>query len=213
MRVQGRALLAALVVLLAIFAGCSGGERESGAGNTPGDGTGASSDVADAAPTPSSRVEQSRGVATVERHDDDGLQPLVVLDEIIYEWRLTPQRGLQVSLGFLNPNDTYERARGYLFAIASSRASSGSVYGVYPWNAKMGSDGLPADYTEGTHLLYRRDQGVRAFIPYENASGFYDVLRVLVYSESGEVLIDNTVSLEVHGEATGPLKPPVDLIL
>ncbi len=212
MRIAARASLVALAVLLAVFAGCSGGGQED-ASETPMDDEALASGAADAEAPPVSRAAQSRGVAVVE-HDEGGkLQPLVVLGEVVYEWRVAPERGLYVTLGFINPNDTYERARGYVFVIASSRASSGVVYGLYPWNAELGDDGLAVDYMEGTHLLYRRDQEVRGFIPYKNASGFYDVLRVLVYSEAGDMLIDNTMSLEVSGEPTGPTRPPVELTL
>jgi len=212
MRTGARASLIALAVLLVVLAGCSGGEQEA-TSDVPEGGDQSGSAVTDddrSAPSPGAR---SRGVATIEADEDDGLQPLVVLQDIVYEWRVSPRRGLHVTLGFINPNDTYERARGYVFIIASSRASSGAVYGVYPWDVELGEDGLAVDYMDGMHLLYRRDQEVRASIPYQNASGYYDVLRILVYSEDGDVLIDNTVDLEVSGEPTGAVRPPVDLTL
>ncbi len=212
MRTGARASLVALGVLLAVLAGCSGGEQEVES-DIPEGGEQSGSAVADDGRTAPTSGARSRGVATIEGKDDDGLEPLVVLQDIVYDWRVAPERGLHVTLGFINPNDTYERARGYVFIVASSRESSGSVYGVYPWDAELGEDGLAADYTDGMHLLYRRDQEIRASIPYRNASGYYDVLRILVYSEDGDVLIDNTVDLEVSGEATGPVRPPVDLAL
>ncbi len=212
MRTGARASLVALAVLLAVLAGCSGGEQETES-DVPEGGDQSGSAVADdgrATPSPGAR---SRGVAAIEADEDEGLQPVVVLQDIVYEWRVSPQRGLYVTLGFINPHDTYERARGYVFLIASSRASSGAVYGVYPWGIELGEDGLAADYMDGTHLLYRRDQEIRASIPYENATGYYDVLRILVYAENGDVLIDNTIDLEVSGEPTGAVRPPVDLTL
>ena len=207
-----RASLVVLAALIAVLAGCSGEEQEPGADVPEGGDQSGTAVVDDGRSTPSPEA-RSRGVATIEADDEDGLQPLVVLQDIVYEWRVSPERGLHVTLGFINPNDTYERARGYVFIVASSRASSGAVYGVYPWDIDLGEDGLPVDYMDGMHLLYRRDQEIRASIPYRNASGYYDVLRILVYSEDGDVLIDNTVDLEVSGEPTGAVRPPVDLTL
>ena len=204
--------LVALLALLAALVGCSGGGE--GAESSVPEGEGQTGSVtADAGVLTPSPAARSRGVATIETDEDGELKPLVVLQDIVYEWRVSPERGLHVKLGFINPNDTYERARGYVFIIASSRASSGAVYGVFPWNAEIGEDGLAVDHTDGAHLLYRRDQDIRASIPYENASGYYDVLRILVYAEDGDVLIDNTIDLEISGEATGPIKPPADLAL
>jgi len=199
-------------MFLAVLAGCSGGDQETETDVSEG-GDHAGAAVTDDGESMPSAEARSRGVATSPADENDELQPLVVLDDIVYDWRVSPERSLHVTLGFINPNDTYERARGYVFIIASSRASSGAVYGVYPWNAELDDSGLPVDYMDGTHLLYRRDQDVKASIPYQNVSGYYDVLRIIVYSEEGDVLIDNTIDLEVTGEATGPVKAPVDLDL
>jgi len=212
MRMRTWGALVSLAVLLAVAAGCSSGGDQESAADVPADETAETSAEGSAPSTPSSGA-RSRGVATIERNEDDALEPLVVLDSITYEWRVEPERGLSISLGFINPNDTYERARGYVIAIASYRESSGAVYGVYPWDAELTEEGFAEDHTEGSHLLYRRDQLVRGFIPYGNASGYYNVLRVLVYSEDGDVLIDNTLDLEVSGEPTGRMTPPVDLTL
>ncbi len=212
MRTGTRASLVALAVLLAVLAGCSRGDQEAES-DVPEGGDQSGAAVADDGRSMPSSEARSRGVATTRVDENEGLQPLVVLKDIVYDWRVTPERTLHVTLGFINPHDTYERARGYVFIIASSRASSGAVYGVYPWNAELDADGLVVDHTDGTHLLYRRDQEVKASIPYRNVSGHYDVLRILVYAEDGDVLIDNTIDLDVSGEATGSVRAPVDLDL
>ncbi|MCD4690798.1 hypothetical protein K8S17_04985 [bacterium] len=212
MKIVTRTFLVALAVLLAVAAGCSSGEEQGETGVPPTDGEVAES-AARVEETEISRAAQSRGVAVSGRDPDAELQPVIVLAQVTYEWRLSPQKGLHVTLEFINPNDTYERARGYVFAIANYRASASAVYGVYPWGTDIDDGGLPCDYSKGTHLLFRRDQDVRAFIPYENSQGFYDGLRVLVYSEDGDMLIDSTMDLEVSGEPTGPVKSSTTLTL
>ncbi len=211
MRGHTRSCLAMLALILMLLAGCTGGEQAGGEEQASSAGSAGEAAV-DTASIPSAAA-RSRGVSVPERSGEDELEPLIVLQDIVYEWRLSPDRGLHVKLGFINPHDTYARARGYVFVIASASASGGGVSGVYPWNAELGEDGMPEDHTDGSHLLYRRDQEISGLIPYRNATGYYDVMRVLVYSEEGDLLIDNTLDLDVTGEPSGPMKPPVDLTL
>lgn len=155
-------------------------------------------------------VARSRGVATGQSETRESPSPQMLLSELTYEWRTSPERGLMVSLDFINPADTYERARGYVFLVAESSATGQT--GVYPWNARM-AEGLPEDYTEGTHLLYRTTQQVRGFIPYEGSGGPYDKLRLLVFREDGRLLIDKTYALELAGESgeSRTINPRFDL--
>ena len=142
--------------------------------------------------------------------DEYGDEPEVLLDGIEYEWRESPERGLHIILSFSNPNMTYERARGYVFAIASSSLDGDSH--VYPWNTEL-TDGEPADYRDGTHLLYRDEQQVSAFLPHQGGVGYYDRLKVLVYDEDGELLIGQTYELEVDGTPSGPKDTTPALVL
>ncbi len=155
-------------------------------------------------------VARSRGVATGQNESAEPPSPQVLLSELTYEWRTAPERGLMVTLDFTNPADTYERARGYVFLVAESSATGRT--GVYPWNTRM-VEGLPEDYTEGTHLLYRATQQVRGFIPYEGSSGMYDRLRLFVFHEDGRLLTNRTYTLELTGESgeSRTINPGFDL--
>lgn len=194
--------LAIVIAMCVAVLGCSGGEpsEERGAG---------SSSVSESEAQAPSKAAAARGVR-VEQDEQPG--PEVVLSGLVYEWRTSPEKGLEVTLEFENPSDTYERARGYVFAVARSSGSAVSDLGVYPWNAEL-EGGVPSDYTEGTHMVYRKDHVVRGFIPYTKGEGYYDSLRVLVYSEDGDVLIDQTYALEITGEPTGPVRPKPTLVL
>ena len=154
----------------------------------------------------------SRGVARSERSDDMEAKPQVVLSEMTYEWRTSPDRGLHVTLDFTNPADTYERARGYVFLIAESTRSGSLVRGVYPWSISMEGN-LPKDHTDGTHLLYRERQQVRAFIPYPRADGYFEILRLYVFHENGRLLTNRTYELDLTGASgeTKTVNPGFDL--
>jgi hypothetical protein len=139
--------------------------------------------------------------------------PRVLLSEMTYEWKTAPEKGLAVTLQFTNPADTYERARGYVFLIAEYEAYGSVVAnGVYPWNTKMDGN-LPEDYTQGTHLLYRDGQTVRAFIPYKRSDGYYNKLRLYVYHEDGRLITNRTYDLDITGTPgqSGSFKPGFDM--
>ena len=154
----------------------------------------------------------TRGVAGSERSDDMEPKPQVVLSEMTYEWRTSPDRGLHVTLAFTNPADTYERARGYVFLIAESMRSGSPIKGVYPWNISMDGN-LPKDHTDGTHLLYRERQQVRAFIPYPRPDGHFEILRLYVFHENGRLLTNRTYELDFTGAPgeTKRVNPGFDL--
>ncbi len=154
----------------------------------------------------------SRGVLGSERSDDMEPKPQVVLSQMTYEWRTSPDRGLHVTLDFTNPADTYERARGYVFLIAESTGFGSLVRGVYPWNISMEGN-LPKDHTDGTHLLYRERQQVRAFIPYPRADGYFEILRLYVFHENGRLLTNRTYELDLTGASgeTKKVNPGFDL--
>ena len=142
----------------------------------------------------------TRGVSPKVHVDDaDEAKPQVVLAELTYEWRTSPERGVQVTMEFTNPVRTYERARGYVFLVAESTMSGSRITGVYPWKVAM-REGLPEDYTGGTHLLYRDSQQLRAFIPYTGSSGYYETLRLFVFHEDGRLLTNRTYDMKITGE-------------
>ena len=155
---------------------------------------------------------RTRGVPDRGRSEDTKLEPVVILSEITYEWRTSPDRGLQVTLDFTNPADSYERARGYVFLIAESTSSGSPIKGVYPWNVSMGGD-LPEDHTDGAHLLYRDTQQIRAFIPYPRSSGAFESLKLFLYDEGGRLLINRTYELGFTGAPgeTRTVNPGFDL--
>lgn len=159
--------------------------------------------------TAPSRAARSRGIAVEE---DPEYGPEIVLSDFTYEWRLLPAPGLLVSVEFVNPNDLFERARGYVFLIAGYSGRPGANPGTYPRDVDLW-EGLPANHAEGSHILYRKDYTIRAFIPYTDLEGYYDSLRILVYSEEGEIEIDQSYKLEVYGEPTGRVKPKPTLVL
>jgi hypothetical protein len=127
-------------------------------------------------------------------------KPQVVLSALTYEWRNVPERGIMVTMDFTNPANSYERARGHVFLVAESTLSGSHTMGVYPWNTTIGDNGLPDDYTDGTHLLYRDQQQVRGFIPYEPSDGHWETLRLFVFHEDGRLLVNRTYDLEITGE-------------
>lgn len=148
----------------------------------------------------------ARGVITDTGEADTEPSPEIRLARLTYEWRVSPKKGLQIRLNFENPHDTYERARGYVVVVAGYTESDGAVTGVYPWDVEL-IDGLPSDYSDGAHLLFRRDQEIEGFIPYENSEGYFNSLRLLIYSEDGEKLRDQAYGLDVTGRPTGVQEP------
>jgi hypothetical protein len=156
---------------------------------------------------------RTRGVAEEGYGDDTDPVPRVLLSEMSYEWRVSPEKGLLVTLEFTNPADTYERARGYVFLVAEYEAyGSIAETGVYPWNTTMAGN-LPEDYTDGSHLLYRDEQTVRAFIPFERADGYYNKLRLYLYHEDGRLITNRTYDLDIAGTPgdKGSFRPGFDL--
>ena len=174
---------------------------------------------ASAAPEPEPVVDEetvvsarTRGVPAQKREEIEEAPPRVLLDELTYEWRTSPERGLHVELLFSNPSDSYERARGYVFLQAEADVYGAVVRGVYPWNTRM-VEGLPDEYTDGTHLLYRGTQKITAFIPYERSDGQYSRLKLLVFHDDGKLLTNRTYDLEITGTpgASKSIKPGFDL--
>ena len=145
------------------------------------------------------KVAASRGVAEKVQEDDaEEAAPQVLLTALTYEWRTVPENGLQVTLEFTNPAGTYERARGYVFLIAQGTGSGSRISSVYPWNTTI-VEGLPEDYTDGTHLLYRDRQEVRALIPYPGSGGYFETLKLLVFHDDGRLLTNRTYDLDITG--------------
>ncbi len=197
-------LILLLVVLLALtIGGCSGSEDDGAAVESTEAETESPEDVQEEAP---SKSALARGVTAAAGEEDEEPSPEIQLANLTYEWRVSPKKGLQIRLSFENPYDTYERARGYVVAVAGYTKSNGAVTGVYPWNVEL-IDGLPSDYSDGAHLLFRRDQEIEGFIPYENSEGYFNNLRLLIYSEDGEKLRDQTYGLDITGKPTGVREP------
>jgi hypothetical protein len=177
-------------------AGASDSESHSGQGSWRG---------RDDAEIPS-EAARSRGVPSYEQRErpEEG-EPQIALRGLTYEWRLEPEKGLQVRLDFVNTRDTYARARGYLFLVATSKAYPSAPAGVYPWDARF-EDGRPEKHTDGNRLLFRDELESRAFLPYRASEGYFDHLRILVYDEAGAVVIDLDYDLDITGEPTGPME-------
>ncbi len=150
-----------------------------------------------------SRAARARGVPVESEEEDAG--PVVTMEGLTYDWRLEPEKGLLVSIDFGNENEVFERARAYVFVMAWYSAREAASQGTFPWEVDM-KNGEPADYTKGTHIVYRKDHTLKCFIPYVDREGYYDSLRVIVYSEEGEVLKDQKYQLDVSGAPTGPVK-------
>jgi hypothetical protein len=157
---------------------------------------------------------RNRGVVRIPEGDEvAGAKPQVVLSALTYEWRTAPERGLMVTMDFTNPADSYERARGYVCLVAESVLSGSHTQGVYPWNTTLDDEGVPDDHTDGTHLLYRDKQQVRAFIPYTPSDGYWETLKLFVFHEDGTPLTNRTYNLELTGEpnVTRTVNPGFDL--
>ena len=201
-------LIVLLAVVVAVAAGCSGGSED----QTPR--TGDSADTGDAPgvdqSSETSEAARARGL-TVEREQPED-KPVVTLEGMAYEWRAVPDKGLLVSLEMNNANEVFERARAYVFAIVHYSGREASSKRAFPLGVEL-VDGVPADYTEGTHVLYRKDHTLQCFVPYEDREGYYDRLRVMIYSEEGDLLIDTENQLEVSGEPTGRVKVKPTLAL
>lgn len=188
MRVTACAVL--LLAICALLLGCARSEERASESPEPEQ---VSEEVAEVARTRGVREEGYQS-------EEDTGTPQVVLSEVVYEWRTVPETGLLVSLTFTNPAETYERARGYVFLVAESTLYGSPVTGVYPWNTRLGDDGLPEDYTDGTHLLYRTEQLVRGVIPYPRSDGYYNILKLFVFSEDGGLITNRQYDLEITGE-------------
>ena len=201
MTLKALTIVAALVLTFSFVAGCSRSEEGEPEPEIqteqPVEG-----DVPEDAEELPSAAARSRGLPT---ESDESGEPDIVLDELVYEWRTSPETGLHVSVDLMNPYETYERARGSLFIVAWSSASPDEM-GVFPWETEL-EDGEPSDPSAGSRLLFRKDQRAKAFIPYKSREGCYDQLRVLVYDDDGNKIVDAHYSLDIHGEPTGPQKP------
>jgi hypothetical protein len=184
-----------LSMALAIV-GCSSGGSES----EPGDNSSTSTTVSEQRSGEASAAARARGLPA-ESKEAEG-RPVVTLDDLSYEWRQTPQEGLEVLLKFGNSNDVFERARAYVFVVAWYSAREASSTRVYPTGVDL-DGGLPSDYTDGTHILYRKDESVNCFLNYGDREGYFDRLKIIVYSEEGDLLINQEHSLDVNGEPAG----------
>jgi hypothetical protein len=203
-----RKLLIVLVVLVASLAagsctrGAPEGAGESDAGSRSGEGAwrgeGDSEEPSEAA--------RSRGVPPHELRDDsEEAEPQIAIRGFSYEWRLAPEKGLHVRINFVNTRETYARARGYLFMVASSNTMPSVPASVYPWDARF-EGGYPETHTDGNRLLFRDEIESRAFLPFSGREGYFDHLRIIVYREDGTITIDLDYELEVTGEPTGPVE-------
>ncbi|MFH1501530.1 MAG: hypothetical protein ABIG03_00650 [Candidatus Eisenbacteria bacterium] len=197
-------LVAATLVVCAV-AGCSE-PREEPAVSREDD-----SDAEAVAEQTPSRAAAARGLPA-KGDDTEAKRPVVTLEDVTYEWRLFPDKGLVVSLEFGNPNVVFERARAYVFVVADFSERRTVNRGVFPLGAEFDEAG-PVDYTAGTHILYRKDHTMQCFIPYTHREGYYDSLTVIVYSEDGEKLLQQSYDLDVAGEPTGrvEMKPVLTL--
>lgn len=153
----------------------------------------------------------SRGVATGEPEEAEPGGPRAVLSGIAYEWTVSPDRGLTVTLEFTNPASDVGRAKGYAFVMAGS-SSDAAVAGIYPWNAKV-ENGMPSDHTVGGRLLFWEKSTLSAFLPYKERAGCYNTVRVLVYDDDGRIVHDETHELPITGEPTGRKRIEQTLIL
>lgn len=203
-----RRLPLALLILLASFAVCScsrsGSEEESASGSR--DAGGESGWREPAEDTSPSEAARSQGVPPhTPREDSEEARPQIAVRGFSYEWRLEPEKGLHVSIHFVNTRETYERARGYLFLVATSASTPSAPQGVYPWDARF-EEGVPEKHTDGNRLLFREDLEARAFIPFAGGDGYYDHLRIVVYREDGGTAIDLDYDLAITGEPTGPVE-------
>jgi hypothetical protein len=158
-----------------------------------------------------SEAAASRGVSTGEAEDNGPGEPAIVLDGIVYEWVVSPDRGLQIELQFVNPGKDVGRAKGHAFIIAGS-SSDPAVVGVYPWNAKL-VNGAPEDFAAGGRLLFWDEQKMAVFVPYKERAGCFDTVRILVYDNEGRVVLDETHELPITGEPTGRKKLERTLVL
>lgn len=152
----------------------------------------------------------SRGVAGGEA-EDAGAAPSIVLEGIVYEWTVSPERGLQVELQFVNPGKDVGRVKGHAFVIAGS-SKDPAVTGVYPWNAKL-VDGTPENYSTGGQLGFWDAQKMAVFIPYKERAGCFDTIRILVYDGDGRIVLDETHELPITGEPTRRKKIEQTLVL
>ena len=186
-----------IIVLAAALAGCSGG------GDAKQEGDESGSTVSEAA--------ASRGVAGEGGDETSSADPVVVLETVEYEWRTSPERGLEVWLRLSNPGKDTGRAKGYAFAITGSD-SDPAAHGVYPWNATL-KDGEPADFERGARLAYWEETDLSFFIPYKERAGCWNTLRLLVYGVDGQVVVSETHELPITGEPTGRQKLEQKLVL
>lgn len=189
-------LLAGALIACAV-AGCSDRREE----KPEAEESGAEVQATDTDRGTASDAARARGLPA-EREQVEGERPAPTLKDVIYEWTLAPEKGLMVALEFGNENEVFERARAYVFLMVEYSERKGVNRGVFPLDAELGEDG-PIDYTSGVHIVYRKNHTVRCLIPYTDREGYYDSLRVIVYNEEGDELIDQVYHLEVTGEPTG----------
>ncbi|MBD3348521.1 MAG: hypothetical protein GF400_04920 [Candidatus Eisenbacteria bacterium] len=202
-----RALLVAVSVMAVAVFGCAGEAEETSARTDSPGGEGAARTTE--SPT-ASDAARARGLASQD--DEPEEKPVITLEGISYEWRQVPDTGIHVTLEFGNQNEVFERARAYVFVTARYSGREASSIRAFPWDTEL-VDGEPADYSEGRHIIYRKDYTVDCFVPYEDREGYFDRLRVMVYSEEGDLLINQEHELEVTGQPTGKVKVKPTLAL
>lgn len=191
-------LLVALIAVALVLGGCSAREEEVPAAEESDAGSETISERS------SSDAARARGLPVIEEGAEDD-RPIVTLEDVKYEWRIEPYKGLYVTVEFGNANEVFERARAYVFVVVHYSARASANRGVFPPGTELDESG-PADYTGGTHVLYRKDYTMKCFIPYAYREGYYDSMRIIVYSEGGELLIDQEYDLDVKGEPTGVVR-------
>jgi hypothetical protein len=161
---------------------------------------------ADLGPTgEASDAARLQGLAMGDTGAGEAPMAEIALNNVTYEWRTTPTRGVYVEIGFINPHDEYERARGHVFIVAGT-SSFGDVRGIYPAGARF-DDEYPKDFSDGTRLLFRKTDEIKVLIPYTHSEGYYEWLRVLVYGADGRLLIESGYDIEDPGVPAGPKKP------
>jgi hypothetical protein len=205
---MARKLLIALMVLTAALAAgsCSreGSESADASDSDSPRGAGVRR-VGDEGVEPS-EAARARGVQPQgDRDAAEEAEPQIAIRSLTYEWRVAPEKGLHLTIDFVNTRETYARARGYLFVVASSTTAPSAAPGIYPWDARF--DGkYPEKHTDGTRLLFRDEMDARIFIPYRAGDGYYDHIRILVYREEGGITIDLDYDLDITGEPSGPIE-------
>jgi hypothetical protein len=145
------------------------------------------------------QVEQNRGAVLVvgQNNDTTMVSPGSYSERMVIEdLKVEPENdSLLVSFRLVNNGQDEQLAAGYLVLLAEHDSGDLRRYGSFPNLDIMPGNAL--NYSSGDSYAIRRFKFVEAAIPLEDVMSHYKRLKVLVFDNSGELLLYQDLRLKV----------------